>query len=197
LPVNHLTPHRRIEGRRQPAGGAPYAHNSGVARPLVPEIVDDGPLPRDVSALVRLARLLDAAIPVPGTSRSVGLDPILGLVPVGDVVSAVLSLAIVHGALKYRVPARKVWRMVVNLLLDTAVGAVPVLGDIFDVFYTANLSNAEILVRNRDTTRPPRSGVEVAGVLALVSMAVLGVLAAALFGVAAAIAWALRAVSGA
>src|SRR5512143_2382451 len=100
---------------------------------LVPEVVDDRTLPADLQALVRLARLLDQALPIPGTSRRVGLDPILGLIPgLGDVVSAALSLAIVHGALRHRVPGRKVARMVWNVLLDAVAGSVPVLGDLFD-----------------------------------------------------------------
>jgi hypothetical protein len=154
------------------------------------------PLPPDLVALVRLARLLDQAVRVPGTSRRVGLDPVLGLVPgIGDVVSAVLSLAIVHGALRHRVPGRKIGRMLWNLVVDTVVGAVPLLGDLFDALFTANVMNVEILLDHRDETRPPRSGGEVAGVLALVALALFAVLGATLVGLALLVAWAVRSVS--
>jgi len=157
---------------------------------LRPEVLPQGAPPPDVEALVRLARLLDQALPVPGTSRRVGLDPLLGLVPgVGDLVSAVLSLAIVHGALKHRVPARHVWRMIGNLLTDTVVGAVPVLGDVFDALFTANVSNVKILLAHRDAARPARSGREVAGVLGLIALVTFAALLAALFGVAMLLAW--------
>lgn len=161
--------------------------------PLVPEIVDDGPLPADILALQRLARLLDQAVAVPGTTRRVGLDPLLGLLPgIGDFVSSGLALVIVHGALRHRVPSRKVWRMLANVLLDGVVGTVPVFGDIIDALYTSNVKNAELLVKHRDATRPPRSGREVAGVLALAALATLIAVGLAVFGVALALAWLFR-----
>jgi uncharacterized protein DUF4112 len=155
--------------------------------------VNGATLPPDLQALERLARLLDEAVPIPGTRQRVGLDPLLGLVPgVGDVVSAVLSLAIVHGALRHRVPARVVWRMVWNLLLDTAVGSVPVAGDVFDAFFRANRMNADLLLAHRDAARPPRRPGEVAGVIALIALVTLAVLALALAGVALLVAWAVK-----
>jgi hypothetical protein len=163
----------------------------------VPEVVDEEPLPPDLQALVRLARLLDAAVGIPGTKRRVGLDPLLGLVPgIGDAISMVLSLSIVHGALRHRVPGSKVGRMVCNLLLDASVGSVPLLGDLFDALFTANTSNVKLLLAHRDRTRAPRTSGEVAGILSLVALLVFAVLAAALVAVAAAIAWAVKSVSG-
>lgn len=165
------------------------ADNPRVA--IVPEVVDRDRLPPDLEGLVKLARLLDQAFTIPGTGTRVGLDPILGLVPgAGDVVSALLSLAIVHGALRHRVPGRKVARMVWNLVVDTVVGSVPILGDLFDVFYKANVANVGILLAHRDAARPTRTTREVIGVLAAVAAVLLAVLAASLVGLAMLIAWA-------
>jgi uncharacterized protein DUF4112 len=159
--------------------------------------VTDGPLPPDLQALDRLARLLDEAVPIPGTRQRVGLDPLLGLVPgVGDVVSAILSLAIVHGALRHRVPGRVVLKMVGNLLLDTLVGAVPVAGDVFDALFRANRMNVTLLLAHRDETQAPRRSGEIAGVLALVALVLLALLAAVLAGLAALAAWAVKGLFG-
>jgi hypothetical protein len=163
---------------------------------ITPEVLETDGLPRDLEGLVKLARLLDQAFTIPGTGARVGLDPILGLVPgAGDVVSALLSLAIVHGGLRHRVPGRQVARMVWNLLVDTVVGSVPILGDLFDVFYQANIANVAILLRYRDASRPPRTSREVAGVLAIVAAVLFAVLAACLVGLAMLVVWAVAKIS--
>jgi hypothetical protein len=96
-----------------------------------------------------LARLLDNAIPIPGTSVRFGLDAFIGLVPVaGDLVCLVLSSYIVVEA--WRLGASKValGQMAANILIDAAVGAIPLLGDVFDVVWQANLRNVQILERD-------------------------------------------------
>jgi hypothetical protein len=92
--------------------------------------------------LQQIVRLLDNAIPIPGTKQRVGLDPILGLIPGGgDTLSAALSGYIIVEAALMGLPRRTLLRMVGNLLLDTAVGSVPMLGDLFDVAFKANVKN--------------------------------------------------------
>jgi hypothetical protein len=94
----------------------------------------------------RLTKVLDSAIAIPGTNRRFGLDPILGLIPGGgDTVSAALSAYIIIEAALMGIPREALIKMVMNLLLDTAVGTVPVLGDIFDVFSKANVRNMQIV----------------------------------------------------
>jgi hypothetical protein len=121
-----------------------------------------GSLPKDLVALQRFAVLMDEQFAIPFIGTRIGLDALIGLVPgVGDAGGAVLSSWIILGALRHRVPAVHVLRMVLNVALDTMVGAVPVLGDVFDVFFKENVDNVALILRYRDPARPPRSAVGV------------------------------------
>ena len=96
-----------------------------------------------------LARALDSAIRIPGTKISFGLDSIIGLVPgAGDLASAMMSGYIVLASARMGVPPSVVTRMILNLGVDTLVGSVPLLGDLFDVGFRANLRNAALLDRH-------------------------------------------------
>ncbi len=95
--------------------------------------------------LRRLAWLLDNSIRLPGGYR-IGLDGILGLVPgVGDLVAALLSSFIVVEAARLRVPGSALLRMVSNIGLELGIGIVPVVGDLFDLFFKANLRNVRLI----------------------------------------------------
>jgi hypothetical protein len=150
-------------------------------KPLIPEVFEpDEALPQDLVALRRLAWLLDAAVAIPGTRKRIGVSAAIGLVPgVGDAVGAFLSAWIILGAFRHRVPGAKLFRMVANVAVDLLVGSIPIVGDIADIFFKENLGNIDLLVRNRDRSRPPRSmGQLVLGVLVLFAIfAVLGLLA--------------------
>jgi hypothetical protein len=99
-----------------------------------------------IQRLHKFSRLLDNAIPIPGTTYRIGLDPILGLVPgVGDFVGTALSAYIVIEAARLGVPRATLGRMVFNILLEGLVGAVPVLGDLFDFAWKANTQNMALL----------------------------------------------------
>lgn len=116
------------------------------------------PLPKDLVALQRFAVLLDEQFAIPGLGARIGLDALIGLVPgIGDAGGAILSSWIILGALRHRVPAVHVLRMVLNVAIDTVVGAVPVLGDVFDVIFKENVDNVALILRYRDATRPPRT----------------------------------------
>jgi len=92
--------------------------------------------------LLRLSRLMDAAIEVPILRTRVGLDAILGVVPVaGDLLSAAIGLYLVAQARELGASRWLQARMVGNLLADAALGAVPVAGDIADVYFKAHLRN--------------------------------------------------------
>ena len=94
----------------------------------------------------QLSQLLDSAIVIPGTKRRIGIDPILGLIPGGgDTVSAALSGYIIVEAARMGLPRKALLQMVVNILTDTVVGSVPVVGDIFDVVSKANSRNMQIV----------------------------------------------------
>jgi len=104
---------------------------------------------RRLARLQRMAWWLDEVIRVPGTRIRIGLDPILGLIPgLGDVVGAFLSAAIVMESIRRGVPKSTVVRIVTNIILDTTIGALPVLGDLFDFAWKSNRRNLDLLERH-------------------------------------------------
>jgi hypothetical protein len=133
----------------------------------IPEVIEpDSALPRDLVALRRFALLMDEAFVLPGTKIRLGLDALLGLIPgIGDVIAAVMSSWIIAGALRHRVPARIIARMVLNVAIDLIFGAVPLAGDVFDFLFEENMMNMRLLEKHRDRRRPPRSASQIALVL--------------------------------
>lgn len=104
--------------------------------------------------LERLAWLLDNAIPVPGTGVRFGIDALIGLVPgFGDSAGALCSSYILLAAARLGVPKAVLLKMAFNIALDTLVGAVPVLGDLFDFAWKANQRNVELLDAYYDQPR--------------------------------------------
>jgi hypothetical protein len=98
-----------------------------------------------------LAWFMDSAFEVPGTKYRIGLDPLLGLIPVlGDLIAMAIGSYIVLTAARLGVPRTVVLRMLVNLVIDTALGSIPVVGDMFDAAWKANLMNARLLDRALD-----------------------------------------------
>ncbi len=105
-----------------------------------------------VDRLRSLAHLLDDAIPIPGTNYRVGIDPILGLFPgIGDYLGMILSAYIVFQAFRMEVPKETLLRMGVNVAIDTLVGIVPVLGDLFDAGWKANQKNIALVESHLDS----------------------------------------------
>jgi hypothetical protein len=95
-----------------------------------------------------IAWLLDNSIPIPGTGRRVGLDGIIGLVPgVGDLLSAGISVLVVVRAAQFSLPRIVLVRMLVNVALDLGIGAIPVLGDAFDLWFKASTRNLDLMRR--------------------------------------------------
>lgn len=107
---------------------------------LTPEIVD--PRIADVEAL---ARWLDYAFVLPGGFRF-GLAGIIGVIPgIGDVFDALLSLYIVVRAIQLKIPRVTIARMLLNVGIEAAAGAVPLIGDLFDIVFKANRRNYRLL----------------------------------------------------
>jgi hypothetical protein len=95
-----------------------------------------------------LADLLDRRFTIPGTSIRIGLDPILGLIPgIGEVVANLTGSIILLIAAQYRVPKIVLLRMGLNIALNAMIGAIPVFGDIFSIWFRSNVKNAELLKR--------------------------------------------------
>jgi len=107
--------------------------------------IDDLPSSVDRAAVRRMrfvARVLDDSVRIPGTSFRIGIDPLLGLLPVtGDLVSGALSLYVVLEAARLGVPYGTLVRMLANVAIDVAGGSVPVIGDLFDAAWKANTRN--------------------------------------------------------
>jgi hypothetical protein len=102
-----------------------------------------------LARLETLATLMDAAILIPGTNVRVGFDALIGLVPgIGDLVSAGISSMIILEARRMGAPRWLVARMIANVAVDAIGGAVPLVGDLFDVAYRANLKNTQLLRRH-------------------------------------------------
>jgi hypothetical protein len=109
----------------------------------------------------RMERLLERAFVVPGMRREVGLDAIVGLVPIaGDVVSALLGLYIVWEARNLGMSKFKLARMIGNVAFDTAVGGVPVAGDVFDFLFRSNSRNLKMILRHLDKHHPETRVIE-------------------------------------
>lgn len=99
-----------------------------------------------IARITLLAQLMDSAFLIPGLNRRVGLDAVIGLVPgVGDAISAALSSYIIWEARRLGLPRWKIARMIGNVAIDTAVGAIPFAGDVFDVFFKSNKRNLRIV----------------------------------------------------
>jgi hypothetical protein len=123
----------------------------GVLKPNVPvrvpnsgEIYRPGErLPARDHWMEVLANLMDGAIPI--GRWKIGLDPLLGLIPgIGDLIGALISMAIVVRAVQAGIPRIAVARMVTNIAIDTFVGSIPLLGDAFDFGFKSNLKNLKI-----------------------------------------------------
>lgn len=108
---------------------------------------------RRIARLAKLARLMDTAIRIPGTGIRFGADSVLGLLPVvGDASGAVIGLVIVNEARRLGLPPEKLARMVANIATDAVVGSVPLVGDLFDVYFKSHRRNAQIIFEHFDVS---------------------------------------------
>lgn len=115
-----------------------------------------GPHPASVRRRIEgLEMLLERSVTIPGVNFRIGLDAITGLVPVaGDLLAAAMGAYLVWEARNLGMPKWKLWRMAGNLAVDTALGSIPVAGDVFDVFFRSNSRNLRILKRHLDRHHP-------------------------------------------
>lgn len=102
-----------------------------------------------------MEHLLERSFTIPGVNYAIGLDSIVGLVPVvGDLVTAAMGAYIVWEARNIGLPKWKLWRMAGNVAFDTAVGAIPIAGDAFDLMFRSNTRNLRIVKRHLDKHHP-------------------------------------------
>ena len=99
-----------------------------------------------IARLDALATLLDTAFVVPGTQIRFGVDVLIGLIPgIGDAITSLISLYVVREARELGASPLVIARMLGNVAIDGIVGAVPLLGDVFDVAWRANRRNIKLL----------------------------------------------------
>lgn len=107
----------------------------------------------------RLAHLLDNAFPIPGTNYRVGIDPLLGLIPgIGDAITSLMSTYIVLIAMQMRVSKWTLTRMIFNILIESVIGIIPVVGDIFDAAWKSNEKNRRLL--EEGIKNPAKRGID-------------------------------------
>jgi len=139
-----------------------------------------------------LARMLDTAIPVPGTRLRIGVDPLLGFMSLkwpgsGDALVSLIGSVILLLATRLRVPKIVLVRMSLNMLLNGAIGAIPVFGDVFSVWFRSNARNAALLRRAAASSPRPSTvwdWVFVLGVLDVTMGLIVGVAIAILLLIA-------------
>jgi hypothetical protein len=99
--------------------------------------------------LRRIAKLMDSQFRVPVIGVRIGADAILGLVPgIGDALSGLIGAYLIYEAQRLGLPRLALLRMIANVAFDTAIGAIPVAGDIWDFFFRSNDRNMQILARH-------------------------------------------------
>lgn len=114
------------------------------------KITPGGP-EESVARLEAVGRLMDGAFVLPGTNIRLGLDAIIGLVPVaGDVISGLVSSYLIWEARQLGAPRWLIARMMANTFLDTTLGVIPLVGDAFDLMFRANMKNMALLRRHME-----------------------------------------------
>ncbi|WP_379923197.1 DUF4112 domain-containing protein [Erythrobacter sp. R86502] len=118
--------------------------------------------PASVRARVTaMERLLERSFTIPGVNMPVGLDAIVGLVPVlGDVVTSAMGAYIVWEARNLGLPKWKLARMGMNVVFDTAIGAIPLIGDAADLVFRSNSKNLRMILKHLDTHHPETRVIE-------------------------------------
>lgn len=99
--------------------------------------------------------LLERSFRIPGVNVPIGLDAIVGLIPVlGDIITTAMGAYLVWEARNLGLPKWKLWRMGANVAIDTAIGAVPLVGDAADFLFRSNSMNLKIIKKHLDKHHP-------------------------------------------
>jgi len=139
----------------------PAAEFGRIVTDPVPHLPPVSPTPDSqrealVAMAELLAKILDTTVRIPGTRIYLGLDPLLGLIPgIGDMLANLIGTAILILAARLQVPQIVIARMSLNLLINGTIGTIPILGDLFSVWFRSHARNAVLL--REAATIPQRS----------------------------------------
>jgi hypothetical protein len=154
-----------------------------MAGKFEPEVIPPGAEPRAARSTLNdqqledLAAWLDDAFVIPGTNLRFGLDALAGLLPgIGDLLTGMASMLILQAAWQRGLPRVALMRMLVNIVLDTVLGSIPVVGDLFDVAWKANRKNVK-LMKKYSAGSEHRHSLEDYAFLALLVLATVALLA--------------------
>ena len=105
-----------------------------------------------------LSERLDNSIKIPGTNQKIGIDAIIGIIPIlGDFIGAIFSTYILYSGIKMGVSSKIVKKMAANIAIEFVIGSIPIIGDIFDALWKANKRNVELIeeatVENQENYR--------------------------------------------
>ncbi len=139
------------------------AETAQKPRPMT--LAEDLPLGKDPVSVRRrieaMEMVLERSFVIPGINRPVGLDAIIGLVPVvGDIIAMGMGAYIVWEARNLDMPKWKLLHMAGNVAFDSAVGAVPMVGDVFDFLFRSNTRNLRIVKKHLDKHHPGSKVIE-------------------------------------
>lgn len=128
----------------------------------------------DLFWIEEMARLMDSKFRIPGTRFRFGLDPILGLLPViGDVSSFAISGGLLLYMMRFGVSRKVIILMLLNIVLDTVIGSIPIIGQLFDFYYKANNRNINLLRKHYHEQKYQGSGTWILVSVALVLVALI------------------------
>lgn len=131
--------------------------------------------PKDFPALERLADFLDSRYRIPGTNIRFGADFLIGLVPyAGDLVTFGISSVLVLAMAREGASGKVLAKMIGNILLDATVGTIPIVGDLFDLGYKANLRNLKLLREHYEEGKHQGSAWGVVILVVLILLALVG-----------------------
>lgn len=106
-------------------------------------------VPKELEGIDKFSKLLDTQFRIPGTNIRFGADFLIGVVPyAGDIISFLFSCGLVITMVRHGASGQVLGKMIFNVVLDAVVGSVPILGDLFDLFYKANRRNYHLLVEH-------------------------------------------------
>ena len=106
-------------------------------------------LEEKLTRLRQLSENLDESFTIPGTNIKFGIDALIGLVPGGgDLIGGLFSLYLLRTAIKMKLPKSAILSIMFNIIIDTTIGIVPVIGDIFDIFWKSNKRNMRIIEKH-------------------------------------------------